>query len=200
MAYEGGVKPAKDGEKKKAKRSRTQREEEVRKKYDFSVIRTLRQKRNLTIERFAKLCGLSYAPISRIETNLIKPNLETLDKIAAGLGVTTYNLVALAEKRDAEKLLSREFRSGAFSFQTFAFEDLDVSYGHAPKGAEASRLDVHNRDIESVIVQSGRLEMTVNDKTFEINAGECVKYDRVFPHSFKALDDTDLVVISHSQR
>ena len=50
----------------RSQKARSKREEEVRKKYDFSVIRTLRQHRGLTIEKFAKLCGLSYAPISRI--------------------------------------------------------------------------------------------------------------------------------------
>src|SRR6476659_430523 len=52
--------------------TRPRRGAEVRRKYDFAVIRTLRHQKGLTIEKFAKLCGLSYAPISRIETNLIK--------------------------------------------------------------------------------------------------------------------------------
>src|SRR5687767_9836187 len=73
--------------------ARTRRGASVRRKYDFAVIRTLRHQKGLTIEKFAKLCGLSYAPISRIETNLIKPNLDTLDKIAEGLGITTHTLV-----------------------------------------------------------------------------------------------------------
>ena len=180
------------------KRARSQREEEVRKKYDFSVIRALRQKRGLTIEKFAKLCGLSYAPISRIETNLIKPNLETLDKIADGLGITTYNLVAMAEKRDAEQSSSRETQAGGFSFRTVTFKDMDISYGKAERGAEADRFDVQSRDFENIIVQTGVLEVTVNDKEFRIAAGQALRFDSVFPHRYVAVEDTELVVISHS--
>ncbi|MEZ6196508.1 MAG: XRE family transcriptional regulator [Planctomycetota bacterium] len=194
---DGSVKPAKE---KGGKRSRTQREEEVRRKYDFSCIRTLRQKRGLTIEKFAKVCGLSYAPISRIETNLIKPNLETLDKIASGLGITTYKLVAMAEKRDAERLEARASSAGAFSFQTFATDEMDLAIGHAPRGATTERLDVHDRDFETIVVQSGKLRMEVNDESFELGPGEAVRYDRVFPHRFEALEDTELVLLSTSGR
>lgn len=184
---------------KATKRSRSQREEEVRRKYDFSVIRTLRQERGLTIEKFAKLCGLSYAPISRIETNLIKPNLETLDKIAEGLGVTTYNLVAMAEKREAEKIPSQDFKSGGFSFRTFSFEGISVSYGTGKKGAEADDLDIRKREYENVIVQSGALDVTVNDKVFRIGPGESLQYDRIFPRKYKAVEDSELIVVSHSK-
>ena len=180
------------------KRARSKRAEDVRKKYDFSVIRALRQKRGLTIEKFAKLCGLSYAPISRIETNLIKPNLETLDKIADGLGITTYNLVAMAEKRDAEQSSSRETQAGGFSFRTVTFNDMDISYGKAERGAEADRFDVQSRDFENIIVQTGVLEVTVNDKEFRIAAGQALRFDSVFPHRYVAVEDTELVVISHS--
>ena len=64
--------------------ARPRRGAEVRRKYDFAVIRTLRHQKGLTIEKFAKLCGLSYAPISRIETNLIKPNLDTSTRSPRG--------------------------------------------------------------------------------------------------------------------
>ena len=104
-------------ERERAKAERMRRAAEVRRKYDFGVIRTLRQRRGLTIEQFARECGLSYAPISRIETNLIKPNLETLDKVASGLGISTYNLVAMAERRETRVQDARDFNAGEFIFQ-----------------------------------------------------------------------------------
>lgn len=200
MAQDGSARPEAANGDEKARSERLERSKEIRKKYDFSVIRSLRQKRGLTIEKFAKLCGLSYAPISRIETNLIKPNLETLDKIAEGLGVATYNLVALAEKRDAERFDSRDFQAGSFRFKTFTFDSVDVSYGRAPSGAETDRLDVADRDVETVIVQSGRLEVTVDDRVFELGAGECVRYDRVFAHRIRALEDSSVIVLTQSKR
>ncbi len=195
MADEGSVKPAREAT---AKKSRAEREAEVRRKYDFGVIRSLRQEKGLTIEKFAKLCGLSYAPISRIETNLIKPNLETLDKIAKGLGITTYNLVAMAEKRDAELREGHEYKAGAFEFRTFTFDGVNVSYGSAPKGAKTDELDMRNQQYENLVVQSGILEVTVNNRTFRLQAGEALQYDRVFPRTYIAVEDTRIVLVSHS--
>lgn len=195
MADEGSVKPARDNT---VKKSRAEREAEVRRKYDFGVIRSLRQEKGLTIEKFAKLCGLSYAPISRIETNLIKPNLETLDKIAKGLGITTYNLVAMAEKRDAELRDGHEYKAGAFEFRTFTFDGVNVSYGFAPKGATTDELDMRNQQYENLVVQSGILEVAVNNRTFRLQAGEALQYDRVFPRTYTAIEDTKIIVVSHS--
>ncbi len=182
------------------KKSRKEREAEVLKRYDFSVIRSLRQARGLTIEKFAKICGLSYAPISRIETNLIKPNLDTLDKIAGGLGITTYSLVALAERRNAEKLAGRTYQTGGFSFTTFSFDQLDISYGEAVAGAESQDLDVRDRQFEFVTVQQGLLEVTVNGRAFQVAAGESLRHDRIFPRRYRALESTKLIVIGLSPR
>jgi len=182
------------------KTARLKRAEEVRRKYDFGVIRTLRQQRSLTIEQFAKLCGLSYAPISRIETNLIKPNLETLDKIAAGLGISTYNLVAMAERRDTQTQRAREYRSGGFSFQLVSFEEIEIYYGEGPRGAVAEDPDIHSKDFATLVVRSGTLEVRLNDKVFTLGRGEAISFDCVFPHKYCALDDVEFVVVTHSRR
>jgi transcriptional regulator with XRE-family HTH domain len=173
------------------KTARLKRAEEVRQKYDFGVIRALRQQRSLTIEQFAKLCGLSYAPISRIETNLIKPNLETLDKIAAGLGISTYNLVAMAERREAQTQSAREYRAGGFAFQLVSFEEIEIYFGEGERGAVAENPDVHSKDV---------LEVRVNEKVFTLSRGEAVSFDCVFPHKYCALEDVEFVVVSHSRR
>ena len=182
------------------RKARLKRAEEVRRKYDFGVIRSLRQARNLTIEQFAKICGLSYAPISRIETNLIKPNLETLDKIAEGLGITTYNLVAMAERRDAQTQKARDYRSGGFQFKSVAFEGIEIYLGEGRKGAVAADPDIHTKDFVTVMVRTGVLEIRVNNKVFRVNPGEAISFDCVFPHKYIALEDTDFVVVLHGRR
>lgn len=179
--------------------ARRKRAEEVRRKYDFSVIRSLRQQKGLTIEKFAKVCGLSYAPISRIETNLIKPNLETLDKIAEGLGITTYNLVAMAERREAKTHRARAYRSGGFEFQSITFEGVEIYLGSARGGAVANDPDIHTRDLATIAVRSGLLEIRTNDKVFSLGPGDAVSFDCVLPHQYVAVQDTELVVVLHTR-
>ncbi|MEE2712658.1 MAG: helix-turn-helix domain-containing protein [Planctomycetota bacterium] len=203
MSDREGTQPAREPENVEAeaerRAARKKRAEAVRRKYDFGVIRTLRQQKGLTIEKFAKLCGLSYAPISRIETNLIKPNLETLDKIAEGLGITTYNLVAMAERREARKMRSREYRSGGFTFQSVGFEGVEIYLGEGRRGAVANDPDLHTKDFATIVVRAGLLELRYHDKVFSIGPGEAVSFDCVFPHQYVAVEDTEIVVVLHSR-
>ena len=37
------------------------------------------------------------------------------------------------------------------------------------------------------------------NKTIEVSAGESVRYDRVFPHRYRALEDARLMVITERQ-
>lgn len=173
---------------------------EVRRKYDFAVIRTLRHQKGLTIEKFAKLCGLSYAPISRIETNLIKPNLDTLDKIAEGLGITTHTLVALAEKKETESQRAAERRSGGFAFRTVTYEGVEMLYGAAKKGATTLDSEIKGQNVAWVVVKSGLLQVKVNDKLYKLGPGESLHFESSFNHRLTALDDVDVIVVFHSRR
>lgn len=70
------------------------------------LVKTYRKQNNLTMQEFADRCGLSKAYISMLEkgkhpqnaTNL-RPNIETLDKLAKGMGMT-FDEFVLALKDD----------------------------------------------------------------------------------------------------
>lgn len=173
---------------------------EVRKRYDFSVIRKLRREKRLTIEDFAKACGLSYAPVSRIETNLIKPNLDTLDKIAEGLGITTHSLIALAEKREVEQEQTRQFRSGGLVFETSAAEGVEISTCVAKKGQASADLDLRTEGAVTITLVSGKLELRINDKPRELAPGDVVRFEASFIHRYEALEDAVFVAVRHPRR
>lgn len=184
----------------RVRKTRAEREEAVRKKYDFSVIRALRQQKGLTIEKFARVCGLSYAPISRIETNLIKPNLETLDKIAEGLGMATYKLVAMAERQDADIRSGSPVTLGSVELQRAVYDEIEVSWGDIAAETGTDERAPRTQGRQTVLVEEGRLEVTVNGKIHEVAAGQSIRYDRVFAHSLKAVEPSRIVVISESGR
>lgn len=179
---------------------REKRAQAVKRKYDFSIIRHLRQQKALTIEKFARICGLSYAPISRIETNLIKPNLETLDKIAEGLGISTYNLVAMAERREAQIQKARDLRCGGFTFRLVSAEGIEAMVGEGRKGAVAADPEFHHRDYVTLLIRTGTLEIKINDKVNRVAAGETITLECVRPDHYLAVEDTDFLVLLHSRR
>ena len=173
---------------------------EVRKRYDFGVIRKLRHEKNLTIEQFAKVCGLSYAPVSRIETNLIKPNLDTLDKIAEGLGITTRSLIALAERRGVEQERGQEIRHGALTFFGTETEGVEVATCVAKKGQSSGLFETKSESGVVVTVSSGKLQLVVNDLPRDVGPGDVVRFEAAFPHRFVAAEDCAFVVVRHPRR
>ncbi len=193
------AKNAEETQRKGGAKERTDREAAVRQKYDFSVIRSLRQQKGLTIEKFARLCGLSYAPISRIETNLIKPNLDTLDKIAAGLDIRTHALVAMAERRTTERFVAQIVKTEGMSTQVFTTIDGEIGFGTLSAGATTVDMGIRSGDIETLVVQSGELKVEVDDSTFNLKAGEALRYDRVYPHKATALADTTFTVATRAK-
>ena len=57
-------------------------------------IKVLRNKKDLTQEQLAKKANLPYATLTKIESNVItKPSIQTVTKIAKGLGVTIDELI-----------------------------------------------------------------------------------------------------------
>jgi len=57
-------------------------------------IQALRNKKELTQEQLAKKANLPYQTLTKIESNVItKPSIQTVTKIAKGLGVSIDELI-----------------------------------------------------------------------------------------------------------
>jgi len=57
-------------------------------------IKQLRNKQGLTQDELARKSDLPYTTLTKIETNVItKPSIQTVAKIATGLGITIDNLM-----------------------------------------------------------------------------------------------------------
>jgi len=57
-------------------------------------IKLLRNKQGLTQDELARKSDLPYTTLTKIETNVItKPSIQTVSKIAQGLGITIDNLM-----------------------------------------------------------------------------------------------------------
>lgn len=59
------------------------------------ILRRLRERENITREEFAKKIGITYAALSKYETNLRQPDYETLTKIASFFDVSTDYLLGI---------------------------------------------------------------------------------------------------------
>lgn len=62
------------------------------------ILRDLREARLLTQRELSELTGVTHATISRIESGLQRPEMRTLRKLAAGLGVEPEMMAALRKR------------------------------------------------------------------------------------------------------
>ena len=68
--------------------------EEKRNKTIGDKIKSWRKKKDLTQDALAKTANIPYTTIAKIESDVIKnPSLQTITKIAEGLGITIDDLV-----------------------------------------------------------------------------------------------------------
>ncbi|NLU10327.1 MAG: transcriptional regulator [Tepidanaerobacter acetatoxydans] len=61
---------------------------------DHKLIRSLRQKRSMTLQDLAQQAGLSVSYLSEIELGKKQPSLETIDKLAQALNISREGLIS----------------------------------------------------------------------------------------------------------
>ena len=164
-------------------------------KYDFSFIRQLRKRDELTIGDVSKRSGISAAVISKLERNQTRAELETLFKLSRVFGLTTNELIALAESRTSQRASSAKHVAGGFIFREISYSNIRCLFGAAPKGAKVSRPEIHRDDYEVCWVLSGRVRFDLPDETHELNGGDAIQFDAILHHTYEALEDCEIIII-----
>lgn len=62
-------------------------------------IRTIRIRQGLSLEELSGRCGIDPAPLSKLERGESNATIQTLDRVAGGLGVSLVELVDIREYR-----------------------------------------------------------------------------------------------------
>lgn len=163
-------------------------------------LKALRNERGWSLEELSGRSGVSRASLSRLENSEVSPTASVLGKLAAAFGMTISRLMQMVEEkfaplipRDRQLLWSDPatgFRRRSISppAQSLAGEVLEceidpdtrISYDGTPR----SGLEHHLHLIE------GRLEITVNGETFQLNPGDCLRYQLSGASSFATPRDS----------
>jgi transcriptional regulator with XRE-family HTH domain len=166
-------------------------------------LKRLRTRKGLSLERFAKLSGVSRGMLSQIETGKSAPTINVLWKIANALGVPfaalldsqRVNGTVVLKRDDAKILASRDgnFTSRAlFPFdgeRQVEFYELRIAPGHIER-AEAHAPGT----VENLVVAKGELEIrSGKDAPIVLAPGDAVIFDADGPHSYRNLSEGDTV-------
>jgi transcriptional regulator with XRE-family HTH domain len=169
-------------------------------KYDFNVIRTLRQRKKLTLEELAKISGLTYPTVASIENNKTSPSMNTLDALASALNISASDLVGLAENhavltRQAETLQSLGL--GLESVQVANFDKCKIFRATAKAKNAINSMELHEDcDCHEICyVLGGSLEIKVKNNIYKLNANNVILFDGTFEHNYKVISDTEFLVI-----
>ncbi|WP_372796432.1 helix-turn-helix domain-containing protein [Pontiella sp.] len=163
--------------------------------YNFSVIRDLRKRHEMTIADLSERTGISPAVISKLERNQTVAELKTLFRLARAFGVTASELLALVELRTAQVKAESDRIAGDFHFRQIEFANCKCFYADAPKGSQRSNPDAHRDDFEVCWVLEGSVQVNLPHESHILNAGECLQFDAVFEHTYEVLEDCRLIIM-----
>lgn len=167
-------------------------------------LRRLRTRRGYSLERLAKLSGVSRAMLGQIETGKSAPTISLLWKVATALDVPFANLLAVEStsgtavlRREAAKLLSSSdgrFTSRAlFPFEIerrVEFYELRLAPNHR-ENAEAHAPGTK----ENLIVARGAVEIsTAQNRPVTLAEGDAILFEADVRHSYRNLGSAEAVL------
>lgn len=163
--------------------------------FDFSVVRSLREQREMTLADLSAASSVSVAVISKLERNQQSAELDTLYRLARAFGLSTTDLMALAESPLAHRTGEKAYRSGEFKFRQIKYANVVGLLGSAPAGAKVSRPEIHHDDTEVCWVTEGKLRLTLPHEECLLEAGESIQFDAIQQHTYEALADSQFVIL-----
>lgn len=155
----------------------------------------LRKKRDLTLEKLAKMAGVSRAMLGQIEAGESAPTISLLWKIARALDIRFADLLGAETSGDVVVLRADEaklLRSSDNSFESRALFPFDIRrkaefYKLRLKAGYAEHAVAHPEGTyENLVIQSGRLRLTVGDsEPIELKTSDAIYFRADVPHIYE---------------
>jgi transcriptional regulator with XRE-family HTH domain len=168
-----------------------------------SNLRRLRTKRGHSLERLAKLSGVSRAMLGQIELGRSVPTIALLWKVARALDVPFSALTSDSQSRGTVVLRKGQAKTLASADGTFTsralfpftwerrveFYQLTMA-PYANEEAEAHATGT----VENLVVDTGRVEIVVDNQAHRLEAGDAIVFDADVPHIYRNLGQTEAVL------
>lgn len=155
-------------------------------------LKTVRNNRQLSLEQAASLTGISKAMLSQIERGQSMPTITTLWKISTGYKIPlTYFLEQ--EKSDYTKIditgiqpvyeCDRKMRTYTL-FPYNPAQNFEMLFIEFDPGCRHES-SIHMNGVEEYIfIQSGQLELSINDDKVVLSKKQCFRFKADVPHSY----------------
>lgn len=163
--------------------------------FNFSILRDIRKRADLTLSALSERSGVSVAVISKLERNQTQAEVGTLHRIGKVFGMRATDLLSLAEAPISNKKSMVSYQSGAFDFEAIRFGNADCIFGAAKAGARVSKPEIHHDDHEICWILKGVVRLELPNESHELEAGQSIQFDAIQEHSYEAMEDCQLVIV-----
>lgn len=160
------------------------------------AVRDLRLRQGKSLSSVARSAGLSKSTLSQLEAGKVNPNIDTLWSIAKTLGVSFGDLL---ESAQAEFDVIRAGAGTGIPAKESVYVSKMLASVHGVSGFEYYIIDAepsgvrrsapHPRGvIEHMFLCSGRMEVTLPDRSVLLDAGDYCRFSGDVDHSYEALE------------
>jgi len=163
--------------------------------FDFSVLREIRKRAEMTLSELSRASGVSIAVISKLERNQSQAEVETLYKIGRVFGMRATDLMTLAEAPLSNRKESESYSSEGFRFRAVRYANANCIMGEAKRGASISKPEIHHDDHEICWVLKGALRVTLPQETQDLSEGHSIQFDAIQEHAYEALEDCQFMIV-----
>jgi transcriptional regulator with XRE-family HTH domain len=166
------------------------------KNFDFSVIKSLRQKVDMTAGRLAEKARIARLTVAKIECGKGNPTVETVAALSEVFGMTPSELIRLAEKKNIEEAILRPFPVEGVSGTSLCFPDISLHHCFAKLGTEIhAGPKAHDSNTEICLVLKGKLRMHIGETVKEISGGAAMRFNAWLEHWLEIVENTEFVMI-----
>ncbi len=170
--------------------------------FDFSIIKTLRKRRGLTLEMLSQRAGISIRTISDIELNKTIPSLPTISTLAQALKVSSTELFDYAQKNSPVLINSEQTGISAApndNFDVASIGELKILTSKLEEGKViepyTNKSDRHYPCREFCYILRGKLALNIDDKEYVISDKEGILFDSNLKHSYRSMEESEIVIL-----
>ncbi len=166
-------------------------------------IKTLRQRKGLSLQQIAEKTNLSEPLLSQIEGEVVAPPVATLLKISKALNVNIGYFFqeeesgkrAVVVRKNERKQIFRRIHEDpskiGYYYESLAYPKADKHMEPFQVKFEVKKKEdlifFNHKGEEFLFVLEGQLEFNYENEIFTLEPGDSLYFDSGFPHAFRAL-------------
>jgi transcriptional regulator with XRE-family HTH domain len=158
-------------------------------------VKELREQRRLSLRSLAEICDVSHNTVSLIERGVSSPSIDTLQRLASGLGVSIAAFFEIEEQPSRMVLISASSRVQSRASGT-TIEHLGSGLArHAfasflitmEAGATTDSAPIQHTGVEWVYCLEGSIGYEVDGTELQLMSGDNLLFDASLPHRWRNL-------------